>query len=117
MFAVFSPSSIANSLRSVAPACDPAREVRPGELAEGGVEVEAFERLVDRTGTIVGKYREGDIRHCVADISKARQLLGYEPKIALEAGLAELLDWLGTQNANDRVEAATAELSQKGLVK
>jgi dTDP-L-rhamnose 4-epimerase len=67
--------------------------------------------------TIVGKYREGDIRHCVADISKARRLLGYEPKVTLETGLAELLDWLGTQNADDRVEDATAELSQKGLVK
>lgn len=66
---------------------------------------------------IVGKYREGDIRHCVADISKARQLLGYEPKVSLESGLAELLDWLATQNADDRVEAATAELRQKGLVK
>lgn len=67
--------------------------------------------------TIVGKYREGDIRHCVADISKLRDLLGYEPKVTLEAGLGELLDWLGTQTADDRVEAATAELSQKGLVK
>ena len=34
---------------------------------------------------IVGKYREGDIRHCVADISKARKLLGYEPKVTLLA--------------------------------
>jgi dTDP-L-rhamnose 4-epimerase len=67
--------------------------------------------------TIVGKYREGDIRHCVADISKIRGLLGYEPKVTLEDGLADLLAWLGTQNADDKVEAATAELSQKGLVK
>ncbi|MBX3298110.1 MAG: NAD-dependent epimerase/dehydratase family protein [Acidobacteria bacterium] len=66
---------------------------------------------------IVGKYREGDIRHCVADISKIRDLLGYEPQVTLEDGLAELLDWLATQEAEDRVEAATAELSSKGLVK
>lgn len=66
---------------------------------------------------IVGKYREGDIRHCVADIAKIRSLLGYEPKVKLEDGLAELLGWLSTQDADDRVEAATAELSQKGLVK
>ena len=66
---------------------------------------------------IVGKYREGDIRHCVADISKAKDLLGYEPRVSLEDGLTELLDWLGEQDAEDRVEAATAELSQKGLVK
>lgn len=66
---------------------------------------------------IVAKYREGDIRHCVADISKARKLLGYEPSVTLEDGLAELLDWLATQEADDRVAQATAELSSKGLVK
>ncbi len=66
---------------------------------------------------IVGLYREGDIRHCVADISKARKLLSYESKVSLEAGLAELLDWLGGQNAEDRVESATAELASRSLVK
>lgn len=71
----------------------------------------------DIAPVIVGKYREGDIRHCVADISKARKLLGYEPKVTLETGLAELLNWLGEQDADDKVEQATAELSQKGLVK
>jgi dTDP-L-rhamnose 4-epimerase len=66
---------------------------------------------------IVGKYREGDIRHCIADISKAKRLLGYEPKVALEAGLDELLQWLGTQRAEDRVEAATSELAARSLVR
>lgn len=66
---------------------------------------------------IVGKYREGDIRHCIADISKSKQLLGYEPQITLEAGLTELLAWLGEQNAEDRVESATAELAERSLVK
>lgn len=66
---------------------------------------------------IVGKYREGDIRHCIADISKTRNLLGYEPKVTLEAGLTELLAWLGEQDAEDRVESATAELTDRSLVK
>ncbi len=66
---------------------------------------------------IVGKYREGDIRHCVADISKAERLLGYKPRVALEEGLADLLQWLGEQDAEDRVESATAELTQRSLVK
>jgi dTDP-L-rhamnose 4-epimerase len=66
---------------------------------------------------IVSKYREGDIRHCVANISKAESLLGYHPKVSLEEGLAELLQWLGDQNAEDRVESATAELAQRSLVK
>ena len=66
---------------------------------------------------IVGKYREGDIRHCIADISKAQDLLGFEPKVTLEAGLTELLAWLAEQDAEDRVESATAELAAHSLVK
>ncbi len=66
---------------------------------------------------IVGKYREGDIRHCVADISKARHLLGFEAKISLENGMEELLRWVSMQDAADRVSAATAELAARSLVK
>jgi dTDP-L-rhamnose 4-epimerase len=66
---------------------------------------------------ITGNFREGDIRHCVADISKARQLLGYEPTVSLEAGLDELLGWVGKQTANDRLQTATAELTAHSLVK
>jgi dTDP-L-rhamnose 4-epimerase len=66
---------------------------------------------------IVDKYREGDIRHCVADISAARRLLGYDPKVRLEDGLIELLDWVRNQEADDRVQTATAELAAHSLVK
>ncbi|GIU82236.1 MAG: nucleoside-diphosphate-sugar epimerase [Pyrinomonadaceae bacterium] len=66
---------------------------------------------------IVGKYREGDIRHCVADITKARKLLGYEPKVRLEEGLRELLDWIKDQKPEDRVATATVELMTRNLVK
>jgi dTDP-L-rhamnose 4-epimerase len=69
------------------------------------------------TPDIVGKYREGDIRHCVADISKAQRMLGYEPQVTLEDGLAELLSWLASQKPDDKVEAATAELTARSLVK
>ncbi len=37
--------------------------------------------------------RPGDIRHSRADIGKARSLLGYEPKVAFEDGLAHTLAW------------------------
>ena len=66
---------------------------------------------------IVGKYREGDIRHCVANIDKAKRLIGYEPAVSLEKGLAELLEWLSMQDAEDKVESATAELAAHSLVK
>jgi len=39
---------------------------------------------------VSNRYRKGDIRHCYADISKARNLLGYEPTIKLEDGLKEM---------------------------
>jgi len=72
---------------------------------------------VDLEPEIVGKYREGDIRHCVSDISKARTLLGYEPKVSLEKGIPELLTWVRAQAAQDQVESATAELESRQLVR
>jgi dTDP-L-rhamnose 4-epimerase len=72
---------------------------------------------VDLEPEIVGKYREGDIRHCVSDITKARTLLGYEPKVSLEQGIPELLTWVRAQAAQDQVESATAELESRQLVR
>jgi dTDP-L-rhamnose 4-epimerase len=53
---------------------------------------------------VTQKFRAGDIRHCYADVSKARRLLGYEPKVTHEQGLRELAAWL----AHER------ELAQRG---
>jgi dTDP-L-rhamnose 4-epimerase len=64
---------------------------------------------------ITGKYRVGDIRHCFADISLARQLLGYEPGVDLDAGLIELAGWLKGRVAHDRVDEASRELAARGL--
>jgi len=64
---------------------------------------------------ITGKYRVGDIRHCFADIDKARRVLGYSPRVTLDDGLAELAAWLEGQAAVDRVAQASAELAARGL--
>jgi len=40
-----------------------------------------------------GPPRAGDIKHSLADIDKARRLLGYEPAYDIHAGLAEAIDW------------------------
>jgi dTDP-L-rhamnose 4-epimerase len=64
---------------------------------------------------ITGRYRMGDIRHCFADISHARSVLGYEPKITFEEGMTELAEWLSTQTSDDRVVQANEELSRRGL--
>jgi dTDP-L-rhamnose 4-epimerase len=65
---------------------------------------------------VTAKYREGDIRHCVADITRARTLLGYEPKVKLADGIPELLEWVRQQQVGDTSQANT-ELEQHQLVR
>lgn len=78
-------------------------------LAEGlGLQIEP---------KVVGRFREGDIRHCFADITRARQLLGYEPAVALADGMPQLIEWVKEQKALDGVEQATSELQSHGLVR
>jgi len=64
---------------------------------------------------VTGEFRVGDIRHCFADVSLAREALGFEAQVRLEDGIAELAEWLAGQTAVDRVDEATAELSRRGL--
>ncbi len=66
--------------------------------------------------TIVNKFREGDIRHCVSDISKAQRVLGYQPRVQFEAGMQELAEWVSHQQAVDLVEKARQELEKRKLV-
>jgi len=80
------------------------------------------ETLIDQLGSpvkpeVVGQYRAGDIRHCYADISKARRSLGFEPLVTFEQGMRELVGWLATQKAEDKVGAATAELAARRLTR
>ncbi len=65
---------------------------------------------------IKGKYRSGDIRHCYADISLAKRILGFEPTVALESGIENLAAWLDGQVAVDRGVEARAELAARGLM-
>jgi dTDP-L-rhamnose 4-epimerase len=64
---------------------------------------------------ITAKYRIGDIRNCFADISKARRILRYQPRVKLEQGLEELAEWLEGQIPIDHVDAAQEELEARGL--
>ena len=65
---------------------------------------------------IAGKFRTGDIRHCFADISKIRDVLGYEPAVTLDSGIRELVEWGKEQEAVDRFEMASRELEDRGMV-
>jgi dTDP-L-rhamnose 4-epimerase len=64
---------------------------------------------------LLGKYRVGDIRHCVADIALAERLIGYRPSVGIDEGMEELVGWLATTTAVDRVVEASEELHRRGL--
>ena len=44
-----------------------------------------------------GPPRNGDVRDSLADITRARTLLGYEPVVSFEAGLKKTIDWYREQ--------------------
>jgi len=66
---------------------------------------------------IVGRFREGDIRHCVADVSRIRRALGFGARMALAKGVEDLVAWARQQRADDRVAQASDELSRRGLIR
>ncbi len=71
---------------------------------------------VDAEPEITGRYRVGDIRHCYADITGAREALGYEPRVTFEQGMEELVAWLRAQERpDDGVQRHAAELAARGL--
>lgn len=70
----------------------------------------------DLTPRILGQARTGDIRHCLANITKAEAGLGFWPRRHLEDSLLELVEWVSAQQARDGVEAAHSELARRGLV-
>ena len=68
--------------------------------------------------SITGQYRIGDIRHNVADLEKIHRKLGYSPKVSLEVGLKQFVDWVEAEAiAIDRYDESLGELAARGLFK
>ena len=65
---------------------------------------------------ISGEYRKNDTKHCYANISKAKKLLGWEPEISLKDGFEELIKWGENEKAVDSFSTAENILKQKGLL-
>lgn len=67
---------------------------------------------------ISGEYRKGDIRHCYAETSRARNVMGFEASINLEEGLSELAKWarLKDWGRTDLFNQALQELREKRLI-
>jgi dTDP-L-rhamnose 4-epimerase len=82
--------------------------------------LDVAESLIDHLGSaqdpeIANKFRAGDIRHCFADIGRIRAM-GYRPRVRYEDGVAELVEWVRLQRAQDSFQDAREELARRGLV-
>ena len=65
---------------------------------------------------VTGDFRVGDIAHNKADITKARTLLDFEPKISLKDGLEDFSNWVKKQSTdNSGYEKSLSEMEQSGL--
>ena len=66
---------------------------------------------------VTGEFRAGDIRHCFADPTLARELLGFEASVRIEDGLPELVAWVAEQTeVTERGDEALEGLRRAGLV-
>ena len=68
---------------------------------------------------VTEKYRVGDIRHCLADITKIKNKLGYKPTVNFTEGINDVLDWIRTEikPIQDKSDIALNELKEKGLLR
>lgn len=79
--------------------------------------------LIEKYGIVVnvtvsGNYRLGDIRHNYADITKAKDLLGFIPKWSFSEGIGEFAKWVELQQIQeDKYDQSIEEMKSKGLYK
>ena len=55
-----------------------------------------FESGIEGIEPEYGPFRKGDVRHSLADIRRAGNLLGYEPKYSVKSGMKETVGWFAT---------------------
>jgi dTDP-L-rhamnose 4-epimerase len=67
---------------------------------------------------ISGNYRIGDIRHNIADLTKAKEKLGFEPQVSFSEGVKKFTAWVNNQAIEDDCyEDSISEMKEKGLYK
>ena len=73
---------------------------------------------IDVPVEISGKYRVGDIRHAVADITRAQDRLGFSPTVEFPEGCKRFAEWVTDQPVEaDRFDQSMEELRGRGLYK
>ena len=72
---------------------------------------------------ISGDFRKGDIRHNIADISKAKKLCDFNPAYTFERGMKEFTDWVKQENKDknldendDKFEKSLEEMKKVGML-
>tara|TARA_B110000902_G_scaffold260575_1_gene333776 strand:- start:62 stop:1201 length:1140 start_codon:yes stop_codon:yes gene_type:complete len=68
---------------------------------------------------VSGNYRIGDIRHNFADISLAKNKLGYSPKFSFNKGVENFTNWVMQQNimTSSDYEKSITEMKERNLFK
>ncbi|MGB6680411.1 MAG: NAD-dependent epimerase/dehydratase family protein [Candidatus Bathyarchaeia archaeon] len=84
--------------------------------------IELAEKLSELYGVkikphVSNEFRKGDIRHCYADISRAKKMLSFQPEISLTQGLNDLIQWAKDHHwGADLFDTALTELKEKQLI-
>lgn len=68
------------------------------------------------TPQILYQARKKEMRHCYADIKKAKKILKWEPKIKFQAGLLDVIKWGESEKSVDLYDQAHKELQKRKLV-
>ena len=67
---------------------------------------------------ITGDFREGDIRHGLADLSNVQSTLDYRPQWSFRDGLRRFLEWATESDpAESGYEQSLAEMRERGLLR
>ena len=70
------------------------------------------------TVQVTGAFREGDIRHGFADLTRAHELLGYQPTCTFQQGLNRFLAWAELSSpSTEGYEHSLAEMRDRGLLR
>jgi dTDP-L-rhamnose 4-epimerase len=76
-------------------------------------------RLVGREDLepqITGQFRKGDIRHCLADLTRLQTVLGFTPQTSWEQSLQEIIAWSATAPREADFQRVNQELRSFGIV-
>jgi len=66
---------------------------------------------------VTGTFRQGDIRHGMADLTRAKLLIGFEPQWTFAQGLKEFLEWAADSDLNTcGYERSLDEMRQRGML-